>query len=96
MDTLVAVIGAGGVIASMFLAGYTVAVRTTLNGVREMVERHEANWREFNAKGWNNLPADLADASALSVTINALRSTCDRVETRLVEHDEWERAEKHA
>ena len=64
--------------------------------------------RDFQAKGWANLPADIGDATAMTITIRQLQAAIDsdkkahkeiRAELAtlmafLKAHDEWERTQK--
>ena len=64
--------------------------------------------RDFQSKGWVNLPPDIGDATAMTMTIRQLQAAIDsdkkahkeiRVELATLmafvkAHDEWERTQK--
>lgn len=58
--------------------------------------------KDHERRGWRSLPDDLNTAAGLTQTIRSLQDhdshiqeTLDRIETRLIQHVEWEEKEKY-
>ena len=58
------------------------------------VQTHAQYWEDFHRR-WGNLPADIEDATELTVMLRRLDDRITALDRKLSEHDEWERHQKH-